>query len=325
MCAQFVSDSARAGARTRSTRNSALAKLLRVNRAAARLLALPAITLCAALAAPRAHAEPSAVAALAAPRSARAVDDARLAAADSEPENWLAHGRTWSEQRYSPLAQIHAGNVARLAPAWVYATGETRGHEATPIVVDGVMFVTLPWSIVVALDAATGRELWRHDPEVPRAWGRIACCDVVNRGVAAYQGRVYVGTLDGRLVALDAKTGARVWDVNTIDRTQPYTITGAPRVARGLVIIGNGGAEFGVRGYVSAYDAATGALRWRFYTVPLALIFVTQPKSRQQALVHNHRRRYHRLSLRYRYHLVALLPLLQSFHHTLFTCHLDSS
>ena len=196
------------------------------------------------------------------------MDDARLAAADTEPGNWLTHGRTWGEQRFSPLAQIDEHNVARLAPAWVYATGETRGHEATPLVVDGVMVVTLPWSIVVALDAATGRELWRHDPEVPRAWGRFACCDVVNRGAAAYHGKIYVGTLDGRLVALDAKTGARVWDVNTIDRSKPYTITGAPRAARGLVFIGNGGAEYGVRGYISAYDAETGALRWRFYTVP---------------------------------------------------------
>jgi PQQ-dependent dehydrogenase (methanol/ethanol family) len=132
------------------------------------------------------------------------------------------------------------------------------------------MYATLPWSIVVALDAASGRELWRHDPEVPRAWARFACCDVVNRGVAVYRDRVYVGTLDGRLVALDAKTGAREWAVNTVDRTKPYTITGAPRAMRGLVLIGNGGAEFGVRGYVSAYDAESGALRWRFYTVPAA-------------------------------------------------------
>jgi PQQ-dependent dehydrogenase (methanol/ethanol family) len=201
-------------------------------------------------------------------RALRLVDDARLAAADRDAANWLSHGRTWGEQRYSPLAQIDTTNVAQLRPAWVYATGEKRGHEATPLVVDGVMFLTLPWSIVVALDATSGRELWRHDPKVPRAWGRYACCDVVNRGVAAYQDKIYVGTLDGRLVALDAKTGARAWDVSTIDRTKPYTITGAPRAARGLVFIGNGGAEFGVRGYVSAYDAATGALRWRFYTVP---------------------------------------------------------
>jgi quinohemoprotein ethanol dehydrogenase len=196
------------------------------------------------------------------------VDDSRLAEAEKAPADWLAHGRTWSEQRYSPLAHVNEGNVAGLAPAWVYATGETRGHEATPIVADGVMYTTLPWSIVVALDAATGRELWRHDPAVPKAWGRHVCCDVVNRGVALYRGRVYVGTLDGRLVALDAKTGAPAWETLTIDPSKPYSITGAPRVAKGLVFIGNGGAEFGVRGYVSAYDAETGALVWRFWTVP---------------------------------------------------------
>jgi quinohemoprotein ethanol dehydrogenase len=206
---------------------------------------------------------------LGAPAAAESpVDDARLAEAASSPGDWLAHGRTWSEQRFSPLDQVNEANVAKLAPAWVYATGETRGHEATPLVADGVMYTTLPWSIVVALDAATGRERWRHDPAVPKSWGRHACCDVVNRGVALYRGRVYVGTLDGRLVALDAKTGAPVWETLTIDPSKPYTITGAPRVANGLVFIGNGGAEFGVRGYVSAYDAETGALVWRFYTVP---------------------------------------------------------
>ena len=197
-----------------------------------------------------------------------AVDDTRLARASEAPADWLTHGRTWSEQRFSPLDQVNDGNVSQLAPAWVYATGETRGHEATPLVADGVMYTTLPWSIVVALDAATGRELWRYDPAVPKGWGRHACCDVVNRGVALYGGRVFVGTLDGRLVALDAQTGAPVWQTLTIDPTRPYTITGAPRVAKGLVFIGNGGAEFGVRGYVSAYSAETGALVWRFYTVP---------------------------------------------------------
>jgi quinohemoprotein ethanol dehydrogenase len=196
------------------------------------------------------------------------VDDARLAVAADDPASWLSHGRTWSEERYSPLDQIHEGNVRKLAPAWVYATGETRGHEATPLVADGVMYTTLPWSIVVALDARTGKERWRFDPAVPKAWGRHACCDVVNRGVALYRGRVYVGTLDGRLVALDAKTGERVWETLTVDRSRPYTITGAPRAAEGLVFIGNGGAEFGVRGYVSAYHAETGELAWRFYTVP---------------------------------------------------------
>jgi len=202
------------------------------------------------------------------PRGADGVDGARIAAADSEPENWLAHGRTYSEQRYSPLKQIDRGNVARLGLAWAYATHTRRGLEATPLVVDGVMYATGSWSVVYAIDAATGAELWRYDPHVPGATGRKACCDVVNRGVAVWRGRVYVGTLDGRLVALDAETGRPDWEVLTVDPKLDYTITGAPRVARGLVFIGNGGGEFGVRGYFTAYDAETGAQRWRFYTVP---------------------------------------------------------
>ncbi len=135
-----------------------------------------------------------------------AIDAERIANADAEPGSWLAHGRTWDEQRHSPLTAIHAKNVAKLGLAWSYATGTKRGLEATPIVVDGVMYATASWSIVFALDAATGRELWRYDPKVPRAKGRDACCDVVNRGVAVWKGRVYVGTIDGRLVALDAGT-----------------------------------------------------------------------------------------------------------------------
>jgi len=196
------------------------------------------------------------------------VDGARIRGADAEPGNWLAHGRTYDEQRFSPLREIDRSNVAKLGLAWSFETGVGRGHEATPIVVDGVMFLTLPWSVVVALDARTGEVLWTHDPGVPRAWARNACCDVVNRGVAVWKGRVFVGTLDGRLVALDAGTGAVVWDVNTIDRDKPYTITGAPRVVKDKVVIGNGGAEYGVRGYVTAYDAESGAQVWRFYTVP---------------------------------------------------------
>ncbi|MCX5738837.1 MAG: PQQ-binding-like beta-propeller repeat protein, partial [Proteobacteria bacterium] len=168
------------------------------------------------------------------------VDGARIRAADAEPGNWLAHGRSYDEQRFSPLRQIDRSNVAKLGLAWSYDTEVGRGHEATPIVVDGVLFVSLPWSVVKALDARTGEVLWTHDPAVPRAWARNACCDVVNRGVAVWKGRVYVGTLDGRLVALDAGTGAVVWEQNTIDRDKPYTITGAPRVVKGMVVIGNG-------------------------------------------------------------------------------------
>ncbi|MFQ5417888.1 MAG: PQQ-dependent dehydrogenase, methanol/ethanol family [Myxococcota bacterium] len=209
-----------------------------------------------------------AVAAGAAGPGAASVDDARIMAADSEPENWLAHGRTWSEQRHSPLDQIHRGNVGQLGLAWSHLPGSRRGLEATPLVVDGVMYTTGSWSIVFAIDAATGEELWRYDPKVPGSTGRKACCDVVNRGVAVWKGRVYVGTLDGRLVAIDAKTGKPDWEVLTVDPKLDYTITGAPRVAKGMVFIGNGGAEFGVRGYFTAYDALTGVQRWRFYTVP---------------------------------------------------------
>ena len=196
------------------------------------------------------------------------VDGARILAADEEPGNWLTHGRTYSEQRFSPLDQINVDNVGELGLAWYVDKPERRGIEATPLVIDGRMYTTSAWSIVYALDAKTGAELWRFDPEVPKEWGKRACCDVVNRGVAAWDDRIYVGTIDGRLIALEAESGAVVWDVNTIDRDKPYTITGAPRVIDGKVIIGNGGAELGVRGYVSAYDAVTGEMVWRFYTVP---------------------------------------------------------
>jgi len=197
------------------------------------------------------------------------IDDERIKNADSEPGNWLAYGRTYEEQRFSPLDQINKQTVPQLGLAWYRDMQTTRGLEATPIIVDGIMFISSSWSRVYALNAVSGAEIWAFDPEVPRQWGRRACCDVVNRGVAVYKGKVYVGTLDGRLIALDAASGKPVWEVDTfIDRSRFYTITGAPRVARGKVFIGNGGAEFGVRGYLSAYDAASGELAWRFYTVP---------------------------------------------------------
>jgi PQQ-dependent dehydrogenase (methanol/ethanol family) len=197
-----------------------------------------------------------------------AIDDARLVAADADTGNWLTHGRTYAEQRYSPLSQIRADNAAQLGLAWSLELGTNRGVEATPIAVDGVLFATGPWSVVYAVDARSGELIWKHDPLVPKSVGPNACCDVVNRGVAVYRGRVYSGTLDGRLIALDAATGALAWSVQTTDPSRPYTITGAPRVVAGNLIIGNGGAELGVRGYVSAYDPADGRLVWRFYTVP---------------------------------------------------------
>lgn len=188
--------------------------------------------------------------------------------------NWPTVGGDWRERFYSPLAHINVHNAHTLGLAWQYDAmprrgGVPRGLEATPVVVDGVLYTSLAWSDVVALDAATGRQLWRYDPKVNGAVDRRACCDVVNRGVAVWNGRVYVGTTNGYLVALDARNGHVLWRVNTlINRAHFYTITGAPQVAGHVVVIGNGGAEFGVRGYVSAYDLKTGALRWRFYTVP---------------------------------------------------------
>jgi quinohemoprotein ethanol dehydrogenase len=197
------------------------------------------------------------------------IDDERIKNAAAEPGNWLSFGRTYEEQRHSPLTQINRETISDLGLAWYKDMGTNRAQEATPIVVDGIMFFTSSWSRVYAIDAKSGEELWMFDPEVPGEVARKACCDVVNRGVAVYKGRVYVGSLDGRLIALDAATGKEVWEVDTIiDRTRFYTVTGAPRVANGKVFIGNGGAEFGVRGYVTAYDAETGEQMWRFYTVP---------------------------------------------------------
>ena len=195
------------------------------------------------------------------------VDAARLRAAEANAE-WLSYGRTYSEQRFSPLTAINAGTVGRLGLAWSYEFDTDRGQEATPVVVDGLLITTTAWSKVFAFDARTGALRWSFDPKVDGAKGFDACCDVVNRGVAVWKGRVFVGALDGRLIALDAGTGAKLWDVQTTDTARPYTITGAPRVVKGKVIIGNGGAEYGVRGYVSAYDAQTGKLAWRFFTTP---------------------------------------------------------
>jgi alcohol dehydrogenase (cytochrome c)/quinohemoprotein ethanol dehydrogenase len=196
------------------------------------------------------------------------VDGARIVSADSEPGNWLSVGRTYSEQRFSPLDEINDESVQDLGLAWSFDLDTARGQEATPLVVDGVMYFSTAWSMVKALDAKTGALKWAYDPKVPREHGVKVCCDVVNRGVAIWNGKIYVGTIDGRLVALDAANGQLVWSVQTTDATKPYSITGAVRVVKGKVLIGNSGAEFGVRGYISAYDAESGALAWRFYTVP---------------------------------------------------------
>ena len=183
-------------------------------------------------------------------------------------DEWLTTGRDYAESHFSPPKQITSQNVNRLGLAWTFNTDSLRGLEATPLISSGVLYGTASWSVVFAVDARTGKFKWRWDPEVSRAIGGKACCDAVNRGVALYQDKVFVGVLDGRLAALNAETGKVVWQVQTTDPGQGYTITGAPRVVKGNVIIGNGGAEMGVRGYVSAYDAQTGKLAWRFYIVP---------------------------------------------------------
>ncbi len=196
----------------------------------------------------------------------QAVNDARLRAAD--PKSWLTHGGNYAEQRYSPLSQIDESNVSLLGLAWSFDLQTERGVEATPLMADGVLYVTAPWSVVHALDAVTGEHLWTHDPEVPRTYSRNICCGVVNRGPALYEHLVIVGTLDGRLIGIDRVSGEQLWSTPTGESDWPYSITGAPRVVEGMVIIGNAGADLGARGFVSAYDALTGKRVWRTYTVP---------------------------------------------------------
>ena len=164
---------------------------------------------------------------------AAAVDEARLLGADAEPGAWMSHGRTYDEQRYSPLDLINQDNVDQLGLAWYAEVDTSRGQEATPIVVDGALYVSTAWSMVYAFDAASGEQLWKYDPQVDRSKGRDACCDVVNRGVAVWGGKVFVGTIDGRLVAIDSSDGRLEWETMTTDPALPYTITGAPRVIRG--------------------------------------------------------------------------------------------
>jgi len=197
------------------------------------------------------------------------IDDAALKNANGSSGDWLTYGLNYSEDRYSELTQINKESISDLGLAWTMNLGTKRGIEATPLVVDGILFFTSTWSVAHAVDARTGKEIWKYDPKVPKSKAGQLCCGVVNRGMAIYKGKVIFGTLDGRLVALDAATGTKAWEVNTLpDNDMTYSITGAPRIAKGKVIIGNGGAELKVRGFVTAYDAETGEKAWRFYTVP---------------------------------------------------------
>jgi quinohemoprotein ethanol dehydrogenase len=188
------------------------------------------------------------------------------------PGDWATYGRDYAETHHSPLTQINATNVARLGLAWSTEVGSEGKVETTPLVWNGVLYGTSTWSKVFAIDVRTGALKWRWDPALVRTGtsgdGPRACCGPVNRGVALYRGKVYVGLLDGRLVALDAETGQSVWSVQTTPPNSDYTITGAPRIVKGKVLIGNGGGEYGVRGYLTAYDAETGKHVWRWYVVP---------------------------------------------------------
>src|SRR5690606_23454028 len=198
----------------------------------------------------------------------------RLVAADNEPAQWMSYGGTYSEQRFSKLEQINTGNVNTLGLQW-YADYETnQDQHGSPLYIDGVIYVSTARNVVHAFDARTGKELWKYNPmiEGPRLRYNLG---LVNRGIAAWEGKIYMGTLDARLVAIDAKTGAEVWSVDTVpasldlgDMADKYSITMAPRVAKGKVFIGASGAEFGVRGWIAAFDAATGEEVWRFWTVP---------------------------------------------------------
>jgi PQQ-dependent dehydrogenase (methanol/ethanol family) len=203
----------------------------------------------------------------------RSVDDKALENASSTPDEWLTYGLDYAETRYSTLRLIDAANVSRLGPAWVAEIGPGGGgQEATPLISNGVLYAITNWSIVHAIDARTGKERWRFDPKVDRSMDQDltdrVCCGVVQRGIALYQGKVYIPAIDGRLIAVDAESGTQVWETQTLPPNQPYSVTMAPRIVKGNVIVGSSGAEFAVRGFVSAYDAETGKLAWRFYTVP---------------------------------------------------------
>lgn len=201
--------------------------------------------------------------------SACGSSDAQLPISAGAGDNWPFRGGDVQGSHFSRLTDVNKGNIGKLGLAWSYDLGTNRVQEATPIVVDGIMYTSGNLGRVYALDAATGRQLWTFEPEVDMQLNRAACCDQANRGVAVTQGKVLVGSLDGWLYALDAKSGKQLWKMDTIvDRTRGYTITGAPEVAGDVVVIGNAGAEYDVRGYVTAYRVSDGAQAWRFFTVP---------------------------------------------------------
>jgi quinohemoprotein ethanol dehydrogenase len=231
---------------------------------AALAIGLGAVISCSGAAAQNAKGSPDHIKAV-----TSAVDGDSIKANTATSNDWPTVGLDYAETRFSKLKQINTDNVRDLGLKWSYNLESVRGIEATPLVVDGIMYVSASWSVVHAIDARTGKRIWTYDPGVNREIGYKGCCDVVNRGVALYKGKVFVGAYDGRLLALDAVTGKKIWEKDTvIDHAHSYTITGAPRVVKGKVLIGNGGAEYGARGYITAYDAETGEQAWRWFVVP---------------------------------------------------------
>jgi quinohemoprotein ethanol dehydrogenase len=201
-------------------------------------------------------------------QSAARVDMKRLLDADKEAGQWMTHSRTFDEQYFSPLKQINTGNVGNLGLAFYVDLPTNQNVETTPLMIDGVLYVTLPWSKVMAVDAKTGKQIWLYDPKVAGAWNINICCGLDNRGAAAWNGKIIFGTLDGRLIALDARTGKEKWSTKATPNERRYSITSAPRIANGKVFIGSAGAEFDARGYIDAYDAENGKRLWRFWTIP---------------------------------------------------------
>jgi len=215
---------------------------------------------------PAASADAAASAAATAP--AANVTSERLSNAASEPSQWMTVGGTYEERHYSPLNEINRDTIGRLGLSWFADYDTNLSQQGTPLYIDGVIYVSTAWSKVYAYDARTGAQLWQYDPKTPKEIAIKVCCGIVNRGIAAYEGKIYLGTLDGYLVAIDAKTGQEAWRKLTVDADKQYTVTSAPRVIKGQVVIGNSGSEFGVRGYLGAYNATTGEDLWRVYTVP---------------------------------------------------------
>jgi len=231
-------------------------------------LALAVLVGCQPAEGPAAATDAGTAAAVADTAPAANVTSERLSNAASEPSQWMTVGGTYEERHYSPLNEVNRDTVSRLGLSWFADYDTNLSQQGTPLYIDGVIYVSTAWSKVYAYDARTGAQLWQYDPQTPKEIAIKVCCGIVNRGIAAYEGKIYLGTLDGYLVAINAKTGQEEWRKLTVDADKQYTVTSAPRVIKGQVVIGNSGSEFGVRGYLGAYNATTGEDIWRVYTVP---------------------------------------------------------